>query len=253
MGDLSLIIIITRMKVLLLLSFVAFTSIHLVQGGCKAKVSNAVINRKLKPFTVVDKKGKPVATAPCWWDLTRENCGKCKKGGRQCGFPMHKWCQSPRVKTGCPGIPGNKYTLSTEGAPCYWDPTNLKCAICTKKTMKQCINTLPAQLNIDCLSTCGTPKNKKCDGNLASCVTIPYCGAGASCNKKSGRCKCAAGMLGNGQQCFEGDCPGANCTLVANAGQCGDQHRHSERILRLHSEIRAVTRHCVTCAHINCS
>ena len=83
--------------------------------------------------------------------------------------------------------------------------------------MKQCINTLPAQLNIDCLSTCGTPKNKKCDGNLASCVTIPYCGAGASCNKKSGRCKCAAGMLGNGQQCFEGDCPGANCTLVANA------------------------------------
>merc|ERR1712227_359428 len=113
----GLIIIITRMKVLLLLSFVAFTSIHLVQGGCKAKVSNAVINQKLKPFTVVDKKGKPVATAPCWWDLTRENCGKCKKGGRQCGFPMHK----------------------------------------------------------------------KCDGNLASCVTIPYCGAGASCNKKSGR------------------------------------------------------------------
>merc|ERR1712107_948991 len=148
MGDLSLIIIITRMKVLLLLSFVAFTSIHLVQGGCKAKVSNAVINQKLKPFTVVDKKGKPVATAPCWWDLTRENCGKCKKGGRQCGFPMHKWCQSPRVKTGCPGIPDNKYTLSTEGAPCYWDPTNLKCAICTKKTMKQCINTLPAQVNI---------------------------------------------------------------------------------------------------------
>ena len=111
----------TTMMLRLLL--VSAALIAVVQAACKASASNTIIKKKLLPYTKVDNKGKPIATKPCWWDLTKNNCGACKKGGKQCGFPMHKWCQSPRSKTGCPGIPNYKYTLSTEGAPCYWDPT----------------------------------------------------------------------------------------------------------------------------------
>ena len=33
-----------------------------------------------------------------------------------------QWCQSKKSKTGCPGIPQFKYTRSSTGFPCYWDP-----------------------------------------------------------------------------------------------------------------------------------
>ena len=36
--------------------------------------------------------------SPCWWDLTKSNCGSCKNGGKQCGYPMHKWCQAGNSK-----------------------------------------------------------------------------------------------------------------------------------------------------------
>ena len=121
---------------------------------------------------------RPVADAPCWFDLTRHDCGRCKNKGKQCGTPMQKWCQNPKSKNvsllligrvdnpslnmcftschfqskgknlfvayfddlfqGCPGIPGNKFTLSTTGFPCYWDHSNKECAWCKTSKMKQC-------------------------------------------------------------------------------------------------------------------
>ena len=113
-------------------------------------------------FSVTTGKGKnakPVADQPCWFDLKRNDCAKCKPGGVQCGAPMEKvttvlpylclrfqtvfviefancvcicveqicvqWCQSKKSKTGCPGIPQFKYTRSSTGFPCYWDPKRL--------------------------------------------------------------------------------------------------------------------------------
>jgi len=166
-------------------------------------------------YTVTEKKNgkiKPVADAPCWFDLTRNNCGRCKNKGKQCGAPMQKWCQNPKSKNGCQGVPGNKYTLSTVGAPCYWDPSSKDCAWCKSKTMKQCG---PTSYSDKCGSICATAKNKKCDGNLFDCTQIPYCGEGAKCDTKSKMCKCNSGLTGNGQQCFEG-CGTGNCTLVVN-------------------------------------
>merc|ERR1712019_238206 len=163
------------MKALLVTS-VLVVLVDIVHGGCEQdpKLKPAIITKKLKPFTKVKANGKPIANSPCWWDLTRTDCGTCRNGGVQCGYPMHKWCQNPKddKKKGCPGIPNYKYTKSTQGAPCYWDVNNKKCAICTKTTLKQCINT----------------KNK--------------------------RCQCDAPYTGNGQQCFEGDCAAGNCSLI---------------------------------------
>merc|ERR1719244_649744 len=64
----------------------------------------------------------------CWWDMTRTDCALCKKGGVQCGHPMHHFCFKNTPGKGCPGIPNYKYTLSTQGYPCYWDHTNMRCA-----------------------------------------------------------------------------------------------------------------------------
>merc|ERR1711902_459820 len=62
----------------------------------------------------VNGKLRPVTDAPCWFDLTRSDCGRCKNGGGQCGAPMERWCQNPRNKNGCEGVPNNKYTLSCQ-------------------------------------------------------------------------------------------------------------------------------------------
>jgi len=45
--------------------------------------------------------------------------------------------------------------------------------------------------------------SKKCDGVPTTCNNIPKCGYGASCDKKSGKCKCDKGLAGNGFQCFD--------------------------------------------------
>ena len=111
------------MRLLQVAAILCLVCLDSVQGGCDStKLSSAVVNKKFKPYTKTNSKGKPVANSPCWWDLTRKNCGTCKSGGKQCGYPMHKWCQSPKSKFGCQGIPNFKYTLSTEGGPCFWDP-----------------------------------------------------------------------------------------------------------------------------------
>merc|ERR1712203_461150 len=70
------------------------------------------VNKKqlanLKKYTAKKPNGQSDLSCPCWWDLTRNNCACCRNGGKQCGFPMHKYCQSPksaRKGLGCVGIP----------------------------------------------------------------------------------------------------------------------------------------------------
>merc|ERR1719290_688718 len=82
------------------------------------------------------------ANCPCWFDLTRTDCGCCVNNGVQCGDPMGAWCQHPRFKNkGCPGIKENKYTLSQTGHPCYFDQSNRNCAFCAPQPQTyQCGN-----------------------------------------------------------------------------------------------------------------
>ena len=79
-------------------TFVILILVDIVFGGCSQdpKLKPAIVTRKLRPFTKTKANGSPLANSPCWWDLTRNNCGTCKNGGVQCGFPMHKWCQSSK-------------------------------------------------------------------------------------------------------------------------------------------------------------
>merc|ERR1711981_1058549 len=86
--------------------------------GCKCPCAAA----NTKPFVKYTKmkgKGKnkkPVADAQCQFDPSMgKKCGRCIKGGKQCGPPMHQWCQNPKSKMGCKGIPNFKYSLSSRG------------------------------------------------------------------------------------------------------------------------------------------
>jgi len=158
-------------------------------------------------YTVMKKvngKVKPDATAPCWWDRNRTDCAKCKPGGEQCGFPMHRWCQASKPKkgpkTGCKGIPNFQFTNSSRGFPCYWDNKDLSCAWCLPKRI-QCKNDAFSQ---KCGSYCAKATDLKCDGILTNCENIPKCGYGAKCDRPSGfKCKCEKGLVGNGYQCFD--------------------------------------------------
>merc|ERR1719474_2576955 len=86
-----------------------------------------------KPSLAIFKKyTKKPKGGRCWWGMTRTDCAQCKKGGVQCGYPMHKFCFKNTPGMGCPGVPNHKYTLSTRGYPCYWDYTNLGCAWCSE-------------------------------------------------------------------------------------------------------------------------
>ena len=96
----------------MVLVILAVTILDPVEARCeKSKVSSVVIKKKLEPFTKMEKnnKGKkvPVADSPCWYDLTKSNCGTCIKGGKQCGYPMSKYCQSPKSKF----VSGKKFTI----------------------------------------------------------------------------------------------------------------------------------------------
>jgi hypothetical protein len=55
----------------------------------------------------------PDSECPCWWDLegvlidpaTDEpfKCTCCQPGGRQCGYPLHRWCTDDLFDGGCEG------------------------------------------------------------------------------------------------------------------------------------------------------
>jgi len=203
------------MNIIVSLSLILITiNISDVSGiKCPADTVNVKQFHKYTTTKKVNGKIRPVADAPCWFDLTRHDCGRCKNKGKQCGTPMQKWCQNPKSKNGCPGIPGNKFTLSTTGFPCYWDHSNKECAWCKTSKMKQCGVSSYTEA---CGQICAQAKNKNCDGNLFDCTQIPACGKGATCDQKSKQCKCDKDLTGNGQQCFEGDCSTGNCTLLVN-------------------------------------
>merc|ERR1711963_303415 len=217
--------LVLRMKLLLWVSLLGLEALASSQvsdcsmncsKGCQCPCAKAK-TKPLQKFTKMKGKGKnkkPVANAPCLYDPEAGNtCGRCINGGKQCGTPMQKWCQNPKSKNGCPGIPGNKFTLSTTGFPCYWDHSNKECAWCKTSKMKQCGVSSYTEA---CGQICAQAKNKNCDGNLFDCTQIPACGKEATCDQKSKQCKCDKDLTGNGQQCFEGDCSTGNCTLLVN-------------------------------------
>ena len=126
----------TMTRVLLIL--IIFITMTRCQKQCP---KNKVDKRQFYKWTQVSKVGgkvRPVADAPCWFDLTRSDCARCRNNGKQCGAPMQRWCQSPKSKGGCPGVPRPKYTLSSTGFPCFWDHTDLSCAWCVNKQALQC-------------------------------------------------------------------------------------------------------------------
>jgi len=174
--------------------------------GCKCPCAAVKPNAfyKYTKMTGKGKNKKPVANAKCLFDPTMGNkCGKCINGGKQCGPPMHKWCQNPKSKVGCKGIPNYKYTLSTVGAPCFDNPEDKSCPVCKNSQMKQCgISKIASK----CGKFCAPMKDRKCDGNRFDCTQIDLCGPGATCainnKKKTGTCKCDEGLQGNGINCF---------------------------------------------------
>jgi len=220
--------VVLRMKLLvlcLLTCLVAVCQSDSAISDCSVKCSSdcqcpcqSVNTKPLWKYTKMRGKGKnkkPVADAPCVFDPSGDDkCGRCINGGQQCGFPMQKWCQNPKSKKGCPGVPNNKYTKSTIGGPCYWDPSDLSCAVCTNGKMKQCAQN---GVSTKCGHFCSKATDRKCDGNLFNCVQInPMCAAGASCvvneKNKRGQCVCAPGTTGLGfNSCFYG-----NGTIVSN-------------------------------------
>merc|ERR1712168_1409202 len=83
----------TMRTLLVNMVLLAIAGVTQVLARCDADpVSNKVIKKLFKPYTVTNANGKPKADSPCWWDLTKTNCGTCKNNGKQCGYPMHKWC-----------------------------------------------------------------------------------------------------------------------------------------------------------------
>jgi len=174
--------------------------------GCKCPCAAAATKPFMK-YTKMKGKGKnkkPVANAQCTFDPTMgKTCGQCINGGKQCGPPMHKWCQNPKAKNGCKGVPNYKYTLSTRGAPCFNNPEDRSCPICKNTKMKQCgISKIASK----CGKFCAPMKDRKCDGNRFDCTQIDLCGPGASCvvdnKRKTGKCFCDEGLAGDGINCF---------------------------------------------------
>lgn len=160
-----------------------------------------VNTKQFRKWTETYREGKnvkPVTESECWWDLSRNDCATCKNGGNQCGWPMHNWCQNPKIKGGCNGISSNKYTLSSKGYPCYSNTKDTSCAWCAPGKVGQCKMNQRAE---NCGSYCHRSSNKPCDGLPTNCKKIAKCGLSASCSKKE-ECVCDKGFYGNGFQCF---------------------------------------------------
>jgi len=133
-----------------------------------------------------------------------QNVPSASQMGKLVGFQC-TWCQDKKSTIGCKGIPHNKETLSTKGYPCYWDPKKLDCAWCAEKkgqVDEKKVQCKDSQATQKCGSFCMKDSSPQCDGVITSCLNIPSCGFGASCDRKTGKCKCGKGFSGNGFQCF---------------------------------------------------
>ena len=63
--------------------------------------------------------------------------------------------KSRKYLQGCPGVPNNKFTLSSRGYPCFFDNTRLDCAWC-KNGFSQCGPNKNYGPDSDCGSACTT-------------------------------------------------------------------------------------------------
>jgi len=171
-------------------------------GKGKQKCLHVTINKRpFYKFTEMTKGRNPKPMIdrkkPCWWDNTKFVCAKCKHGGKPCGYPMHRWCQPAGATQGCPGVPNRKWTLSSRGYPCYDDLSDTSCAWCVNRNRVQCKRTG----RMLCGNYCAPFNDVKCDGVPSTCLNIPWCGNGATCSKRDGKCRCNRGLVGNGLQC----------------------------------------------------
>jgi len=159
------------------------------------------IPRQFKRYT------KSTKGCPCWFDLTKTTeCGCCKDNvnAMQCGFPKHKFCFK-KTRNGCPGVPGNRFTLSATGYQCFdKKERDLSCAWCVPGRF-QCSGKQAGK--------CGTGNLRQCDSVMSDCKHIPNaCDPNASCvpgGKLMGhtlyKCECNDGWTGNGVHCFDAD------------------------------------------------
>jgi len=151
----------------------------------------------------------------CWWDLTRDDCACCQDSEDvvQCGYPMHNYCYQKHKRQGCPGVPGNKWTLSTKGFSCYWDKSRREdCAWCAVGGM-QCGPNKKTKPDGKLGNHCSNGRTRRyCDAIIGDCRHIPNaCDPNAECVKSTKfgksmrvyKCECKDGYEGNGVQCFD--------------------------------------------------
>jgi len=166
-----------------------------------------------KPAKFFSKWTGKKKNCQCWWDTTKNNCACCKNKGKQCGFPMGKFCWQQTTK-GCPGVCNNDATMSNKGFPCYSDPTNKNCAWCSPFA-KQCAQNSITGPGSKKGSRCTSAKKAGyCDGIQGDCghMSGDVCSPNASCMpwKKKGKkqhkqCRCKNGFKGNGIYCADSD------------------------------------------------
>lgn len=157
---------------------------------------------------------------PCWFNLTMTSeCACCEDNAIQCGYPKHNECIKDKKsgqetnRKGCSGVdPKSKFTLSTTGYPCPWDPNDRTCAWCSLGS-RLCIDESWAKPNNK--GACVASWDNGCIAIAQDCRIEPSsCDPNAECmytgkqqNMRGGfkwnvfRCVCKSGFTGNGIQC----------------------------------------------------
>lgn len=180
----------------------------------------ALAEAKVKP-AIFKKYTKSATGCKCWFDLEMgKECACCNKkvdgkkaDSMQCGYPMHNYCYQKHKRQGCPGVPGNKWTLSTKGFSCYWDKSRREdCAWCAVGGM-QCGPNKKTKPDGKLGNHCSNGRTRRyCDAIIGDCRHIPNaCDPNAECVKSTKfgksmrvyKCECKDGYEGNGVQCFD--------------------------------------------------